>query len=304
MKEGLIMNEYKDYIVRATAANQQIRAFAITSRNLVEEGRKRHNTSPVATAALGRLMSAGAMTGVMMKGDKDVLTLQMKGDGPINGVLVTADSKGNVKGYVGNPNVIIPANWAGKLDVGAAIGYGYLTVIKDMGLKEPYSSQVPLGTSEVAEDLTYYFAKSEQVPSAVALGVLMEKDNTVKQAGGFIIQLMPFAEEKVIATLEERISKINSVTSMLEKGMSPEDILEEVLGDLGVEYTDKIDTQFYCDCSREKISKALIGAGKTELQSMIDEGKDIEVNCHFCNTNYVFNVQQLAELKAHASKRS
>lgn len=304
MKEGLIMNEYKDYIVRATAANQQIRAFAITSRNLVEEGRKRHNTSPVATAALGRLMSAGAMMGVMMKGDKDVLTLQMKGDGPINGVLVTADSKGNVKGYVGNPNVIIPANWAGKLDVGAAIGYGYLTVIKDMGLKEPYSSQVPLGTSEVAEDLTYYFAKSEQVPSAVALGVLMEKDNTVKQAGGFIIQLMPFAEEKVIATLEERISKINSVTSMLEKGMSPEDILEEVLGDLGVEYTDKIDTQFYCDCSREKISKALIGAGKTELQSMIDEGKDIEVNCHFCNTNYVFNVQQLAELKAHASKRS
>ncbi|MBR3645785.1 MAG: Hsp33 family molecular chaperone HslO [Lachnospiraceae bacterium] len=298
------MNEYKDYIVRATAANQQIRAFAITSRNLVEEGRKRHNTSPVATAALGRLMSAGAMMGVMMKGDKDVLTLQMKGDGPINGVLVTADSKGNVKGYVGNPNVIIPANWAGKLDVGAAIGYGYLTVIKDMGLKEPYSSQVPLGTSEVAEDLTYYFAKSEQVPSAVALGVLMEKDNTVKQAGGFIIQLMPFAEEKVIATLEERISKINSVTSMLEKGMSPEDILEEVLGDLGVEYTDKIDTQFYCDCSREKISKALIGAGKTELQSMIDEGKDIEVNCHFCNTNYVFNVQQLAELKAHASKRS
>lgn len=298
------MSENKDYIVRATAANQQIRAFAITSRNLVEEARQRHNTSPVATAALGRLMSAGAMMGVMMKGDKDVLTLQMKGDGPINGVLVTADSKGNVKGYVGNPNVIIPANWAGKLDVGAAIGYGYLTVIKDMGLKEPYASQVPLGTSEVAEDLTYYFAKSEQVPSAVALGVLMEKDNTVKQAGGFIIQLMPFAEENVIATLEEKISKITSVTSMLEKGMSPEDILEEVLGDFGVEYTDRIDTRFYCDCSREKISKALIGAGKTELQEMIDDGKDIEVNCHFCNTNYVFNVQQLTELKAHASKRS
>lgn len=286
-----------DYIVRATAAKQQIRAFAITSRELVEEARKHHNTSPVATAALGRLLSAGAMMGVMMKGDKDVLTLQMKGDGPINGVLVTADSHANVKGYVGNPNVLIPANYAGKLDVGAAIGYGTLTVIKDMGMKEPYASQIPLGTSEVAEDLTYYFAKSEQVPSAVALGVLMEKNNTVKQAGGFIIQLMPFAEESVISALEEKISKITSVTSMLEQGMSPEDILEEVLGDLGVEYTDKMPAQFYCDCSKEKVTKALLSVGKEELESMIDEGKEIEVNCHFCNTNYVFGVEELQEIK-------
>ena len=218
-----------DYIVRATAANKQIRAFAITSREMVETARKHHNTSPVATAALGRLLTGGAMMGVMMKGEKDMLTIMMKGDGPINGVTVTADSKGNVKGYVGNPNVIIPANYAGKLDVGAAIGYGTLTVIKDMGLKEPYSSQVPLGTSEVAEDLTYYFATSEQVPSAVGLGVLMSKDNTVKQAGGFIVQLMPFADEEVISKLEERVNNITSVTDMLEKGMSPEDILQEVM---------------------------------------------------------------------------
>lgn len=289
-----------DYIVRATAANQQIRAFAIDSKELVEEARARHNTSPVATAALGRLLSGGAMMGVMMKGEKDVLTIQMKGDGPINGVLVTADSKGNVKGYVGNPNVLIPPNYAGKLDVGAAIGYGTMTVIKDMGLKEPYASQVPLGTSEVAEDLTYYFATSEQVPSAVALGVLMEKNNTVKQAGGFIIQLMPFADDSVISTLEEKIAKITSVTSMLEQGLTPEGILEEVLGDLDVEFTDRVETRFFCDCTKEKVSKALLSVGKEELQSMIDEEKEIEVHCHFCNTNYVFSTDELAEIKEKA----
>ena len=284
----------EDYIVRAMAADNQIRAFAITSRNIVETARQHHNTSPVATAALGRLLTGGAMMGVMMKGDNDILTLMMKGDGPINGVTVTADSHGNVKGYVGNPNVIIPANYAGKLDVGAAIGYGTLTVIKDMGLKEPYSSQVPLGTSEVAEDLTYYFATSEQVPSAV--GVLMEKNNTVKQAGGFIVQLMPFAEEEVISALEEKIAKITSVTDMLEKGMTPEDILEFVLGDLGVEITDKVPTQFYCNCSKERVTKALMGISKAEIKDMIKEGKDIEVNCHFCNTNYNFSVEELKKL--------
>ena len=281
----------EDYIVRAMAADNQIRAFAITSRNIVETARQHHNTSP-----LGRLLTGGAMMGVMMKGDDDILTLMMKGDGPINGVTVTADSHGNVKGYVGNPNVIIPANYAGKLDVGAAIGYGTLTVIKDMGLKEPYSSQVPLGTSEVAEDLTYYFATSEQVPSAVALGVLMEKNNTVKQAGGFIVQLMPFAEEEVISTLEEKIAKITSVTDLLEKGMTPEDILEFVLGDLGVEITDKVPTQFYCNCSKERVTKALMGINKAEIKDMINEGKDIEVNCHFCNTNYNFSVEELKKL--------
>ncbi len=286
-----------DYIVRATAANQQIRAFAITSKEMVETARKHHNTSPVATAALGRLLTGGAMMGVMMKGEKDMLTLMMKGDGPINGVTVTADSKGNVKGYVGNPNVLIPANYAGKLDVGAAIGYGTLTVIKDMGLKEPYASQVPLGTSEVAEDLTYYFAKSEQVPTAVALGVLMSKDNTVKQAGGFIIQLMPFASEEIITALEERISKITSVTDMLEKGMTPEDILKEVMGDMDVEFTDRIDTGFKCNCSKERIVKALSGISKKELDEIINDGKEIEVKCDFCNTSYKFSIEELKTMR-------
>lgn len=286
-----------DYIVRATAANSQIRAFAITSKELVETARKCHNTSPVATAALGRLLSGGAMMGVMMKGDNDILTIMMKGDGPIHGVTVTADSHGCVKGYVGNPNVLIPANYAGKLDVGAAIGYGTLTVIKDMGLKEPYSSQIPLGTSEVAEDLTYYFASSEQVPSAVALGVLMEKDNTVKQSGGFIIQLMPFAGEKIISYLEERIAKITSVTDMLEKGMTPENILTEVLGELGVEFTDKTEAKFACSCSREKISEALMGLSKKELAEIINDGEEVEVKCDFCNTAYRFSVSELEKLK-------
>lgn len=286
-----------DYIVRATAANRQIRAFAITSRNMVETARKHHNTSPVATAALGRLLTGGAMMGVMMKGENDMLTLMMKGDGPIQGVTVTADSKGNVKGYVGNPNVLIPANYAGKLDVGAAIGYGTLTVIKDMGLKEPYSSQVPLGTSEVAEDLTYYFATSEQVPSAVGLGVLMSKDNTVRQAGGFIVQLMPFAEDDVVDKLEKRISNITSVTDMLEKGMTPEDILKEVMGDMEVEFTDKIETGFQCNCNREKIVKVLSGISKKDLDEIINDGKEIEVKCDFCNTAYKFSVEELKILR-------
>ena len=286
-----------DYIVRATAANSQIRAFAITSKEMVETARQHHNTSPVATAALGRLLTGGAMMGVMMKGDNDMLTLMMKGDGPINGVTVTADSKGHVKGYVGNPNVLIPANYAGKLDVGAAIGYGTLTVIKDMGLKEPYSSQVPLGTSEVAEDLTYYFAASEQVPSAVGLGVLMSKDNTVKQAGGFIVQLMPFADEEVISKIEERVNSISSVTEMLEKGMTPEDILREVMGDMDVEFTDKIDTGFECNCSKEKVARALAGLSKKDMEDIINDGKEIEVKCDFCNTTYKFSVEELKKLR-------
>lgn len=286
-----------DYIVRAVAADKQIRAFAATTRELVEHARSIHNTSPVATAALGRLLTGGAMMGSMLKGENDMLTIQMKGDGPINGVIVTADSKADVKGYVGNPNVIIPPNYAGKLDVGAAIGYGTLFVSKDMGLKEPYNSQLSLTTSEVAEDLTYYFAKSEQVPSAVALGVLMSKDNTVKQAGGFIVQLMPFAEEATIRALEDSVARIHSVTDLLEKGYTPEMLLNEVLGGLGVEILDTIPTQYSCNCSKEKVTKALIGIGRHELDEMIDEGKPIEVNCHFCNTNYTFDVEELKSIR-------
>ena len=295
----MTMEGHKDYIVRATAAGNQVRAFAATTDEVVEMARKAHNTSPVATAALGRLLTGGAMMGVMMKGDKDLLTLQIKAGGPLQGITVTADSHGNVKGYVGNPNVCIPANKKGKLDVASAVGVGFLNVIKDMGLKEPYIGQTTLQTSEIAEDLTYYFATSEQVPSAVGLGVLMNKNNTVAQAGGFIVQLMPFAEEKVIAKLEKNVAGITSVTALLEQGHTPESLLETVLEGLDVEINERIPTQFYCNCSKERATRALISVGKKELQDMIKEGKEVEMNCHFCNTNYTFSVEELKQLLSH-----
>lgn len=285
-----------DYIIRATAADSQVRAFAAVTKETVETARKDHNTSPVATAALGRLLTAGAMMGVMMKGEKDILTLQVKADGPLNGITVTADSQGRVKGYVGNPEVLLPANDKGKLDVSGAVGNGFLNVIKDMGLKEPYSGQVDLQTGEIAEDLTYYFAVSEQVPSAVGLGVLMNKDNTVREAGGFIVQVMPFAEEKTIAKLEENIQKIQSVTTLLEQGHTPESLLEAAFEGLDLEIMDKVPTEFYCNCSKERVEKALISIGRKDLNEMIQEGKEIELNCHFCNTNYVFSVEELKEI--------
>ena len=289
----------EDYIVRATAANNQIRAFAATTREMVETAREHHNTSPVATAALGRLLSAGAMMGSMMKNDTDMLTLQIRGDGPLGGITVTADSKANVKGYVNNPDVLLPAK-NGKLDVGGAVGIGLLQVIKDMGLKEPYSGQTILVSSEIAEDLTYYFATSEQVPSSVGLGVLMSRDNTVKQAGGFILQLMPFAEERIVDELESNLRQVQSVTSLLEMGYSPEKILEKLLGDLGMETTDRIPTSFYCNCTKDRVSKALISVGKKDLQEMIDDGKEIEVNCQFCGRHYQFTVEELKQLKKQA----
>lgn len=286
----------KDYIVRAIAADSQIRAFAAVTTETVETARQDHNTSPVATAALGRLLTAGTMMGVMMKGDKDILTLQVKGDGPIQGITVTADSKGRVKGYVGNPEVIIPANAKGKLDVSGAVGNGFLQVIKDMGLKEPYVGQVALQTGEIAEDLTYYFAASEQIPSAVGLGVLMNKDNTVRQAGGFIVQVMPFAEEETIAKLEENVQKIQSVTSLLEQGYTPESLLEQVLDGFDIEINDTVPAEFYCNCNKSRVERALISIGRKELNEMIQEGKDVELNCHFCNTNYTFSVEELKEI--------
>lgn len=286
----------KDYIVRATAGNNQIRAFAATTKDVVEKARQAHNTSPVATAALGRLLTGGAMMGSMMKNDTDMLTIQIKCDGPIKALTVTADRHGNVKGYVENPNVMLPPNKQGKLDVAGALDLGVLSVIKDLGLKEPYVGQTILQTSEIAEDLTYYFATSEQVPSSVGLGVLMEKDNTVKQAGGFIVQVMPFVEEEVLSKLEENIKKISSVTAMLDRGYTPENILEEVLEGLDVEFTDTVPTQFYCNCTKERVEKAIISIGKKDIQEMINDGKEIEVNCHFCNTNYTFSVEELKEM--------
>ena len=285
----------KDYVVRATAANSQVRAFAATTRDMVETAREHHNTSPVATAALGRLLTAGALMGSMMKNDTDVLTIQIKGDGPIGGLTVTADSHANVKGYVENPDVMLPPK-NGKLDVGGALGIGLMNVIKDMGLKEPYVGQTILVTSEIAEDLTYYFANSEQVPSSVGLGVLMERDNTVKCAGGFIIQMMPFAEEATIAKLEENLKNVTSVTAMLDKGYTPEQILEELFGDLGVEITDTIPAQFYCNCSKERVEQAVASIGRKDLVELIEEGKDIEVKCHFCNTAYNYTVEDLKNI--------
>lgn len=290
-----------DYLVRATAADAQIRAFACTTRNLVEKARQAHNTSPVVTAALGRLLSAGVMMGSMLKGDDDILTLQIKGDGPVNGLVVTADAKGNVKGYANVPDVILPANAIGKLDVGGAVGNGFLSVIKDMGLKEPYVGQTVLQTGEIAEDLTYYFAASEQVPSSVGLGVLMERNNTVRQAGGFIVQLMPFADEEVIGRLEDNLKGLSAVTTMLDQGQSPEQMLESVLKGLDIEITDTMPCAFQCNCTKTRVEKALISIGRAELQDMIEEGKEIEVNCHFCNRNYCFSVDELKALydRAH-----
>jgi len=289
-----------DYIIRATAADNQIRAFAATTRNLVEYARSIHNTSPVATAALGRLLTAGTMMGVMMKGEDDLLTLLIKGDGPIGGITVTATSRGTVKGYVYNPDVILPPSPKGKLDVGWAVGAGMLTVVKDLGLKEPYVGQIELVSGEIAEDLTYYFAVSEQVPSSVALGVLMNKDNTVRHAGGFIIQLMPQTDEAVISKLEERISGLEGITGLLDKGMTPEMILEHLLGDFNMEILEKYPTAFECNCSKERVENAVISVGKKEIQDMIDDNKPIEVNCHFCNKHYVFTVDELKKLLVRA----
>ena len=282
-----------DYLVRAMAADAQIRAFAVTSRDLVEEARSRHDLSPVVTAALGRLMTGACLMGSMLKGEQDVLTLQVSGDGPVRGMTVTADAKGNVKGYA---QAMMPPNAQGKLDVGGVIGKGYLTVIKDMGMKDPYASKVELQTGEIADDLTYYFAASEQVPSCVALGILMERNNTVKQAGGFIIQLMPFAQEEVIQKLEEKISGLKPVTTLLEEGNTPEQILSLILGDMGLEIMEKTPVQFLCGCTKERVEKVLYSLKKEDIKEMIAEGRDVELHCHFCNTDYVFTVDELKKM--------
>ena len=343
-----------DYMVRGTAANAQLRVFAATTKETAERARLAHNTSPVMTAALGRLLTAGAMMGSMMKGEEDILTLQIRGEGPGKGLMVTADAKGNVKGYALVPQVILPANEKGKLDVGGAlmgreyyrsagenvpeegagipdggqraeedasgasgkepeaaersreapagenepaapVG-GVLSVIKDLGMKEPYVGQTALQTGEIAEDLTYYFATSEQVPSSVGLGVLMEKDNTVKQAGGFIVQLMPFTEDKVIAALERNLAAFSSVTKVLDEGKTPGEMLELLLKGLDLEIVDTMPAQFYCGCDKKRVERAIISIGKKEIKEMIFENKDIEVNCHFCNTSYRFSVKELKEL--------
>ncbi len=292
----------KDYLIRAVSENSQIRAFACTTRETVEEARRIHNTSPVMTAAAGRLYSAALMMGAMLKGEKDLLTIRIDGDGPARGLMATANAMGEVKGFVMEPQVILPPNSLGKLDVGGAIGAGTIQVIKDMGLKEPYAGQTNLVSGEIAEDLTYYFANSEQVPSAVGLGVLMNKDNTVRQAGGFIIQLMPFAEEETIEILENNLKTIGSVTEMLESGKTPLGILEEVMGELGVHVMDEMDVSYHCDCSKERVERALISIGKKELSEMIEEDKPITITCRFCDKVYEFPIEEVEKLYHKAKK--
>ncbi len=289
--------EKQDYLVRATAGGLQLRGFALTGRQLAETARVAHGTCPVATAALGRLLCGGVLMGSMLKNDSDLLTLQIKCDGPIGGLTVTANGKGHVKGYVINPVFEGYARPDHKLDVGGALGYGTLTVIRDMGLKEPFAGTTDLITGEIAEDLTYYFATSEQIPSSVGLGVLLNKeDGSVKQAGGFIVQVMPDATDEVIDRLEQNLSKIKSVTSLLDAGMSPEDILGVLFEGLDMQIEDRGDCGFVCDCSMDKIEKAVLSLGKKELSEMTTEGKEIEVGCHFCGRKYVIAPQRLKQL--------
>lgn len=282
-----------DYIIRGTAANDQVRFFAATTRDMVETARTIHNTSPVATAALGRLLTAGAMMGSMSKNETDLTTLQIKCSGPIGGLMVTADGAANVKGYVNHPDVILPANSRGKLDVGGALDLGVLSVIKDIGLKEPYVGQTQLVSGEIAEDLTYYFATSEQVPSSVALGVLMNHENTVQQAGGFIIQMMPFAEDGLIDALEERLNNFSSITTLLNQGVTPEAMMEQLFEGYDLHIMEQIPTGYHCNCSRDRVYRAVMSIGKNDIQEMIDDNKPIEVNCHFCGKHYVFDVDDL-----------
>ena len=287
-----------DYVVRATANNAQVRAFAATTKDMVEFARQAHNTSPVMTAALGRLLTAGSMMGAMQKGDADILTLKIECGGEAQGLTVTADAHGNVKGYCVNPSVMLPPNAKGKLDVGGALGPGFLTVIKDLGLKNPYVGQTMLTTSEIGDDLTQYYMESEQTPSTVGLGVLVGKENTVLQAGGFIVQLMPDCQDSVIDTLEENLSKIESVTKLLSDGNTPEDILGKILYGLNPEFNGTMSTCFHCNCSKERFAKGLYSLGNDELDDMIKDDKEIEVNCKFCGSHYYFSVEELKEIRA------
>ncbi len=285
-----------DYMVRGTAANGHIRGFAIRSTELVSKMQKTHNTSPNVTAALGRLMTGAVMMGSMLKDDQAKLTLSIRSNGPIEGMTVTADSHGVVKGFPNVARVPLEEMYPGKLNVGASVGAGALTVIRNDGVGEPYTSQIDLQTGEIGDDLTYYFAASEQVPSAVGLGVLVDTDESVMDAGGFIIQLMPDVLDEEITQLEEALKATSSITALLEEGLTPEYILERILGGLGYETLDTIEVRNECDCSEEHIERVLLSLPKSDLQEMIDDGKPIEIKCHFCKKKYTFTPDRLKEL--------
>ncbi len=287
----------KDYLIRAIDKKGNIRVFVATTTNMVEKARKTHNTSPTATAALGRTLTAASMMGAMMKNPKDKLTLKINGGGPVGTILVVADNHGTVKGYVDHPYADLPSREDGKLDVGRLVGnQGSITAIIDYGLREPYVGQANLVTGEIAEDLATYYAISEQQPSAVGLGVLIDKDISVKAAGGYIIQLLPNISDEDIDIIENTLSKIEPVSTLIDRGLSPEDIMEKLLGEFEMEVLDKIEVDFKCDCSRERIESILISLGKKELEDMIEEDGQGEVVCHFCNTKHNFSKEELEEI--------
>ena len=290
----------KDYILRATAGNGSVRIFAGNTKNLVEKARALHNATPVATAAIGRTITAAAMMGATLKNDADILTIDIRGSGPLGGIIAVANNKSQVKGYAFNPHIEMKKNAKGKLDVASAVGIGVLTVTQDMGLKEPVSGQVELVSSEIAEDITYYFAVSEQTPSSVVLGVLVDVDTSVKQAGGYIIQLMPFAEEELIVHLEKVLPTLPPMTTMLDEGKTIEDILELIFESHDLKILDTIYPEFSCNCSREKTQKALLSVGAAELKAILEEDKGANLHCNFCNTNYEFNEEDIIELVAVA----
>lgn len=285
----------KDYIIRATAAEGTVRAFAAVTTELVNKASVIHGLSPIATAALGRTLTAAGMMSKMLKGEKDKLTIQIKGDGPLGGIVVAADSMANVRGYVHNPDVDLPLNERGKLDIRTAVGYGYINVIKDMGLREPYIGFADLVSGEIADDLTYYFATSEQVPSTVALGVLVDKDG-VTSAGGFIIQLMPGAEEEIVEKLEKRLIGFPSISKLLADGATPEQILDMLLEDMNPRVIEKIPTSFTCNCSHDRMERNLISIGRNDLLEILEDGKGAELQCHFCNKMYNFSHEDIEKL--------
>lgn len=289
----------KDYIVRAMTADGFVKAMAISSTHLVERARNIHKTTPTATAALGRVLTAASMMGNLQKVENGALTLQVKGNGPLGTILATSDAVGNVRGYVHNPSITLLEKYAGKLDVGAAVGTdGMLTVIRDLQMKEPYIGSVALVSGEIADDVTAYFAQSEQTPTACALGVLVDTDQSVKVAGGYLIQLLPGAPEEVISRLEQGIAEAGAVTPMLSDGLAPEDILHRVMADFELEFLETTEVCYKCYCSRARVASTLITVGKKDLQEMIDEGKPITIECQFCDTKYQFTPDKLRELLA------
>jgi molecular chaperone Hsp33 len=286
-----------DKLVRATAKEGQVRIIAAITTDLVNEGVTMQKCAPTAAAALGRMLTAGVLMGTMLKSKDDSLTLQINGGGEAKGVLVTAHADSTVKGYIGNPNIDLPANSKGKLDVSGAIGVdGYLRVIRDLGLKEPYVGQVPISTGEIGDDLAYYFTVSEQTPSAVGLGVLVDTDMSIKASGGFIIQMMPGADEFVADIITYRLEEIPSVTEFIEKGMSIEEILEFIFEDMQLKIHEEIVPMYKCDCCRERVERALISIGKVDLEELYNDGKTEEIKCHFCNKNYEFNHEDIGQL--------